>query len=124
MPSADPLDSRAAKLALSFADALVKREIGAARNVFAPSLRDDLSQSELTTPYEQMISYWKAPPDATRLLGVDGEGADWPGKTGHDIAWVCVAIDNLACSYLEGVTVRVVKEAGHLLIGQIVWGRP
>src|SRR5690348_16802445 len=117
-------DFRAAEVAMSFARALAKGDFDAAYRLLAPSLRDDLSLSDLRSHYEQMTSYWNAPADSVELRSVDNEGVDWPGKDEHDMAWAFIAIDSLACSGLEAINVRVVREAGRCFVGEIVWGRP
>jgi hypothetical protein len=72
-------DSPAARLALAFAHALAKRDFQAAYRMLVPSQRDDLSADELKGRYEQMVSYWTAPPDRIKLATVV---EDWPDQSG------------------------------------------
>lgn len=117
-------DSPAVRLALSFAKAMAKGEFDAAQCMLAPSVRDGRSSAELRSRYEKMTSYWTAPPDTIELISVDEQDASSPGREDHEVVWVFVAIDNVACSFLEAISVRVVREVGRHYIGEIVWGRP
>jgi hypothetical protein len=114
MPPEPSPESEVTRVAVAFADALVRGDWPAAHAMLAPSLRDDWQPSDLQGEFASMTSYWDKPPTSTELAMADSERA-------------YVAIYSVSESYgtvQEAVDVRVVNEDGRWLIDDIVWGRP
>jgi hypothetical protein len=123
----DQEESPAAQVGLAFTRALAAGKYQAAHRMLVSSLRDELRPSDLKTHYEGMTSYWTAPVDEIKLGSVFYENIEGTGRKENEAAWADVAIyahppdDGVEH---EAILVRVVRESGQNLIGQVVWGRP
>jgi hypothetical protein len=124
MQPTDPEESRIAKIGLAFTRALVSGDYASAHRMLAPSLRDDLQISDLTSRYERMTSYWTAPADEIELIK---EIEFWPGNEENDVGQALVGISSHPANSfvrLEFIDVRIVKVCGQDRIGRVIWGRP
>ena len=118
-------DAPISDIALNFTRALVAGNYAKAHAMMTPSLQQDESTADLRASYDAMVSYTNAPPDTVEigLLMAAGE-AD---GVSDGLGCVCV---NVCClhsprdTWLEGVTVLIVRNGSQQAIGRIVWGRP
>ncbi len=85
----NPEETTQGTVALGFARALVAGEYHIAHEMLSASLRAELSQSQLTEEYEDMIAYGDVPPNFVNVITVMG---DWAIKEAEDIGWVYTAI--------------------------------
>jgi hypothetical protein len=114
MSSEGSAESAVARVALAFAEALVRRDWSIAHTMLAPSLRDGWQPAELEREYCEMTSYWDRPAESVELASADSQRA-------------YVAIKSSSEQFgavQEAVDVRVVREGDRWLIDDIVWGRP
>jgi hypothetical protein len=92
--------------------------------MMTPSLQHEESTAGLKASYDAMVSYTKAPPDTVEIvLTMPATEAD---GVPDGLGWVIVNVYCLHSSrdtWLEGVTVLVVRDGSRQAIGRIVWGR-
>lgn len=114
MPPEEPTDSEIARVAVAFADALIKNDWAAAHAMLAPSLRDDWQPLDLKKEFDEMTAYWDRPPVSVELAAADSERA-----------YVAIyGASESGGTVQEAVDVRVVCQDRRWVIDQIVWGRP
>ena len=114
----DP-DSTQAKVALTFARALVEGRYADAHAMLTPELAAEQTAGELGAVYEDMISIGDGPPEVVEGVTTLDE---WPDKEPGDIGWAYVAI--YGDGFSEAVAVVVTEHEGQPAIRYIEWGRP
>ncbi len=117
MPDSDRLaQTPQGKVGLAFAQALVRGDFMAARQLLSPQLQAEYSGDQLQRTYLDMIEYGGEIPTEIEVMNIL---EDWKGKAPEDLGWAYVSI---ACdSYGEAVAVVVGND---MLISDLEWGRP
>ncbi len=109
------------RLAYTFAAALVRGDFQAAHGLLTAEAKSEWPPEKLQSTYNQMVHYFINPPHAAVPIM---DMADWqlPERRDGDFAWVYTAI--VGEGDTEAVTLIIARDAEHLAIRSIEWGRP
>ena len=110
----NPSETEHGKLALEFANALVKGDYS-----LAQSLIHINEEVNLEAEFMEMIEYGDGPVTCVELMN---EKVSWSARQEDDIGWAYVALAGEGFS--EAVSVVVSKRNGSVKITDIEWGRP
>ena len=105
------------EVAVAFAEALVARNFGRARDMLTPALREVVFENDLEGRLTRMYrSYAKSEPSRAEFVP-DGTLETWPDKQSGDLGWAYVSIEGK--DFNEAVFVLVSEVEGRPMIGEV-----
>ena len=112
-------DPEYAKVAASFAEALVAGDFKKARTLMSRSLQKSTSEKSLAKSVKSLLPSAKSKIDDSNVVETMD---DWSDKRPGDAGWAYVALTGE--DFSEGAAVTVSKEGSRLFVRQVEWGRP
>lgn len=110
------------KVAVDFAQALVRNSWEKARGFLVPALQAQWPAQRLAETFKSMYEGYAAGPARSVHFDPRFSMEAWPAKQSGDIGWVYVSIQG--DEFIEAVTVVVASSQGVPTIRNIEWGRP
>jgi hypothetical protein len=109
------------RVAEQFGRAIAQGDFAAAHALLTNNVKASHSPKDLKEAVERMISIGDGPITDVNLVS-ECILEDWPGKQKDDVGYVYVALDG--DGFCEAVTVTLTREADHIRIRKLEWGRP